>query len=209
MFKKAKVDGKIVDVVTLDEFCKSPTTNFPANYTAIEAKGMIYPIRGKNDTRPGMYTNGTICKFIKPPLDDQEEYLAKNAIDFNNLTSIKEVINAQNEVKNLERVVLTTVDNIFVPNIGENDAPEMVVLKEAIIAKNLDITKYEPRFGPSYPNDVRLLTKASISMVKLKSTCAALGIKATLILEDESPDVPNPIGRQLFAELTLGGDDEE
>ena len=43
-----------------------------------------------------------------------------------------------------------------------------------------------------------------------KRLCEALDIKATLILEDKSPDVPNPIGRTIKVDLTGGipGDGE-
>jgi len=51
-----------------------------------------------------------------------------------------------------------------------------------------------------------------ISHLKLRSICNALDIKATITIEDAGPDVPNPIGRTIVAELTGGGatvDEEE
>ena len=101
-----------------------------------------------------------------------------------------------------ERSILTTIDNVFAPDITENDTPEMKAIKQAILDKHIDLDKYEPRFGPNYNNDKRLLKKNSITFGKLRSICNALDIKASITIEDAGPDVPNPIGRVITAELT-------
>ena len=103
---------------------------------------------------------------------------------------------------NEERTILTTIDNVFAPEIYNNDTPEMKAMKQAILDKHIDLDKYEPRFGPNYNNDKRLLKKSSITFGKLRSICDALDMKVTMTIEDSSPDVPNPIGRSITVDLT-------
>ena len=90
----------------------------------------------------------------------------------------------------------------------------MKALKQAITDKHIDLDKYESRFGPNFNNDKRLLRKNSITFGKLRSICDALDIRVTISIEDSAPDVPNPIGRTIIADITgdnmsLESDDEE
>ena len=210
MIKKAKINDKIVDIVSFEDIVANPGA-YQNNLTAIEYNNMIYPLRGKNDIRPGLYynENSPISRLIDPDKENEEEYSSKHIIDFSNADSIKDVINRQSKLRNMERSILTTPDNIFSPVSHPNDAPEMVALKEAVRTKHIDLDKYAPRFGNNYPNERRLLGNNNITMVKLKTICNALDIKATLILEDASPDVPNPINKTITVELTSGGDKDD
>ena len=107
-----------------------------------------------------------------------------------------------------EKEILTNPDNIFIPTISEKDSPAMRGLKQAIIEKRIDIDKYQDRFGKeNFPNDKRKFKDTDITMFMMNRMNKALDIKATLILEDKSPDVPNPIGRKISIDLT--GYDEE
>ena len=56
--KKARIDGKIVDVVDKSEL--STGTNLPYGYTGVEIDDLVLPLRAKNDTRPGVYRNSNI-----------------------------------------------------------------------------------------------------------------------------------------------------
>ena len=78
----------------------------------------------------------------------------------------------------------------------------MIAFKQAIIDKHIDLDKYEQRFGVNYNNDKRLLKKDSITFGKLRDMCNALDIKATIEFRDANPNVPNPIGRVITAEIT-------
>ena len=210
--EKAKIADVIYDVITIDEYYRDPSAY--GAYTAIRGTdGYVYPIRSKTDTRPGFYPTGGLDFFKPPIMSEGPVYSQQNIINFHDATSLREVIQAQQKLMSAERSILTTIDNVFVPEIGEDDMPEMKALKQAIIDKHIDLDKYEPRFGPNYNNDKRLLRKGNITFGKLRSICNALDIKATLTIEDESPDVPNPIGRVITTELTGGnmsieGDDE-
>ena len=139
--------------------------------------------------------------------EQKKELSVDNIIDFNK-DNIKDLIESSNLLKDKEREILTSPDNVTMVSIGELDDPEMKALKMAILEKHIDIDKYESRFGSNFNNDKRLLSKSRITITKLKTMCDNLDIKATLILEDASPDVPNPIGKEIRVELVRGEDEE-
>jgi len=206
--KKAKIDGKIVDVVERHEL--STGSNLPYGYTGIELDDYVLPLRAKNDTRPGVYRGGNVVLVVKKPnATEQAEYSKENIIDFGSASDMKDLISKQNALREMERSIVTTVDNIFCPQIRETDAPEMVALKKAVAAKGIDIDKYESRFGANFNNDKRLFDKSSITLSKLKSMCNALDINATLILSDSSEEVPNPMREKIVIPLTdIGGEED-
>lgn len=206
--KKAKIDSKIVDVVEKHEL--STGGNLPYGYTGIEMGDYVLPLRAKNDTRPGVYRGGNVLLIVKnPSQDEQSNYSKDNIIDFGSACDMKELISRQNALREMERSIVTTVDNIFCPQIRETDTPEMVALKRAVAAKGIDIDKYESRFGPNFNNDKRLFDKPSVTLTKLKSLCNALDISATLTLRDASEDVPNPMREEIVIPLTdIGGEED-
>ena len=209
--EKAKIDDVIYDVISIDEFYQNPSA--VNAYTAIKGDdGYIYPVRTKTDNRPGFYPTGGLDFFKPPSYGEASTYSQQNMINFREATNIREIIKTQQKLASAERTILMTIDNVFAPEITENDTPEMRALKEAVIEKHIDLDKYEPRFGPNYNNDKRLLKKQNITFGKLRSICNALDIKASITIEDASGDVPNPIGRTITVELTgdtIGSDEEE
>ena len=200
--EKAKIDGAIYDVVSVEEYYKNP--DMYGSYTALtwNNDGYVYPIRSKNDNKPGCYMTGGMDFFIKPTEENAYLYSQDNIINFKNASNLKEIIQNQQRLMNDERSVLMTIDNLFDPGLSDNDTPEMKAFKQAIICKGIDIDKYEQRIGPNFNNDKRLMRKDSITFKKLRTLCDALDMKATITIEDASPDVPNPIGKVIEAEIT-------
>lgn len=199
--EKAKIADVIYDVITLDQYYQNPALY--GQYTAIRGDdGYIYPIRTKTDNRPGFYPTGGFDMFKPPSFGEGLIYSQQNVINFNDATTFREVIQAKQRLVSAERSILTTIDSVFTPEITDKDTPEMIALKTAIIEKHIDLDKYEQRFGPNYNNDKRLLRKNSITFGKMRSICDALDIKVSITLEDAAPDVPNPIGRSISAEVT-------
>ena len=205
MLSKAKIGDVIYDVVTYDEYIRNQEYYDPA-YTAIKhTDGYLYPIRKNGDYRPGLYDYGCMAFFIQPTGSDTGVYSQQCMIDFDKAETFREIIQCQQRLASEERSILTTINNQYVPEIGENDTPEMQALKQSITDKHIDLDKYEHRFGPNYNNDKRLLKKDSITFGKLRTVCNALDIKASLTLEDANPEVPNPIGRSITVDLTGPG----
>lgn len=211
MNKKKRIGDKIYDVATLNEYTDYKDAFIP-QYTAIHdaETGFVLPIKNRYDDGPGIVVGHGVSYIDEPDEDEMDAYLDTDIIDFDNCHGIHDMMEKQRIVRTLERDILTSPDNIFTPKIFDDDSPEMKALKTAVLEKKIDLDKYEPRFGSNYNNDKRLFNKSTISLPMTKRLCEALDIKATLILEDKSPDVPNPIGRTIKVDLTGGvpGDGE-
>lgn len=202
---KTKIENKIYDVISEDEYKKNKNLYDPS-YTAIQRDDMIFPLRKNKDTSPGYYSYGVIG-FYKEPTENIQEYNIKNLINFSDSKSIKDILEKTANLREMEKAVLTDADNIFIPKIKELDEPEMVAFKEAVISKHIDINKYKHRFGDKYNNDLRKFEENRISLPKLKSFANALDMKLSLIIEDKSPDVPNPMNKKITVVLNDGDDD--
>lgn len=206
--KKAKIENKILDVVSYEKYTSNLEVYANTN-TAIEVElngeEYILPYRNPTDDRPGVYPVGNTINFIKKPKEGQVEYTTENIIDFSNVNNMSDMISKQSQLRNIETEILTSPDDIFIPRIGENDSPEMVCLKTAVIKKHIDIDKYAPRFGPNHANDKRIFKDSSTTLFKMLRICNNLDIEVELTLRDKSPDVPNPIGEEVSVILTGNG----
>jgi hypothetical protein len=81
----------------------------------------------------------------------------------------------------------------------------------ALNEKNMDLDKYAGRFSQNFPNDKRQLKNTSVTLHILKRFCANMDMEALLTIRDKSPDVPNPIGKEITVSLTdeFVDDDDE
>lgn len=210
------INGKLYEVTNIDDYQKNPDA-YLSGYTAADiGQQRIYPIVPTTNPNPGLLfrKSSPICYIREPEGEDAKQYDRSNMIDFSDAKTYKEFIEKQNLVRDIEKDILSTPDNVYVPPVDQNDTPAMKALKEAVIDKHIDLDKYEPRFGSNYNNDKRIFNKPNISLAMLVRMCNALDIKATLTLEDQQmPDgaeTPNPIGRTISVELTStdGGDGE-
>ncbi len=206
--KKMKIHDKMYDVTTLREYMENRDAYIPG-YTAIQEDhtGIVLPVKSKTDTGVGIYVGDSVAYSTLP--EDSDEYDSNNIIDMDNIDSMKELMERQQAVRDLEMEILTSPDNIFSPTIFDDDSPEMKALKKAVLDKHIDLDKYEPRFGSNYANDKRLFNKHTISLAMTKRICNALDIEATLILDNKSGNVPNPMHEPIVVKLTGGDDDEE
>lgn len=214
--KKASLEGRLVDVISFDKLKDNKelytTTTTPAGVEVKTSTGeeFVLPFRDKgnmNNDKAGVYTLGNVGYMIKYPDKRSKSIYQPEVIDFDQTNSIQEFIGKQNRVKDVEREILCTPDNIYKPPIGENDAPEMKALKEAIRAKNIDIDKYADRFGENFPNDKRKLKDDKITLFLLKRMAECLDMNVDLIISDKGPDVPNPIGIPIKVSLTGTGEE--
>lgn len=207
MDKRGIIDGKMVTVDTFDNIIKG-RQELRNNYIAIEDKErkIALPLRAKSDNRPGAYMGKLFTKFIYPDEDEFDAYSMENVVDLDQTKSMSELISKNNRIKELESINVKVSEGGKVTFIqpDENDTPEMSILKQAINLKRIDLDKYENRFDGNYNNDKRLFFKNSMSIQKIKSSANALDMKVTMIIEDKNPNVPNPIGKRLIAEITGG-----
>lgn len=207
-YKKATINGRVTTVLKPQEVLSN--TAFQNKFTSVEVDGYALPVKTSYDpTTPGFYImdKGRLGKIIKPSKEDSKEYSIEKAVDFSNITSMKELIAKQEEVKKMEADTLINSDNLFKPIPKENDSPEMKAIKEAICLKNIDLDAYADRFGDNYNNDKRLLKGSSLTSSKMKSICSNLDMKVTLTITDSNPNVPNPIGKSISVDI-CGSNDE-
>lgn len=214
--KKASIEGRMSDVVSLDEL-ENNRSSYESGPVAVEvSRGndkFVLPYRQDNTKadRPGVYKVSDEAKFdliVYPNKSDEEDYQPE-VIDFNNTSSMQEYISKREQVRDIEREILTSPDNIFKPHITEDDSPEMRGLKSAIIAKHIDIDKYADRFGVNFPNDKRKMRDDKITLFLLKRMCECLDIDAKLTFSDANPNVPNPMGDPIEVELTSSTIEDE
>ena len=208
--KKMTILDKMYDVATIDDYNRLGQSVFNPNFTAIQMHGYVLPVRTSyDDERPGIYINDSPVAIInKPSIEDSAEYSESKIIDYSNSSDVRDVIQKNEIVRNMENEILVDKDNISRFKIGDNDSPALVALKTSINLKEVDMDKYKNRFD-QYNNDIRVLTKpenTSITMGKLTDFCNNMDIEAELILRDK-PGAPNPIGREVSVKLTddLGG----
>ena len=183
-----------------------------ANSTALEIhkydtnEDYVLPLRGRLDDRPGVYDEGAV-RFIRfPSEENKDEYLRDklDIVDYSNTNDIKEFLKKNNQVRDMETITLTDIDNVFKPPMLTDDTPEMRAFKMAVDAKHCDINKYAPRFGDNFLNDKRILKTSNITMNKLISISKNLDIEVELKLRDARPDVANPMGKEISVILTRG-----
>lgn len=205
--KKIGIGNKLYDVTTMSEYNEMKDA-FNPKFTAIETRnGVTLPIKGRNDSGPGVYFqgNGMVAIVEKPDSEHMEMYSSDKIIDYSRPKNIDEVINKDKLVRDIENDILTTKENIFQLNIGNDDTPEMVAFKQAVNSKQVDIKQYESRFD-QFQNDLRLWKGKSITLGKLVSSCNNFDIDAVLTLKDKKGDIANPMNTEITISLTDGGE---
>ena len=214
--KTTILDGKLMDIISSEEYNAKKKiiedNQTIANSTALEIhkydtnENYVLPLRGRLDDRPGVYDEGAV-RFIRfPSEENKDEYLRDklDIVDYTNTNDIKEFLKKNNQVRDMETITLTDIDNVFKPPMLTDDTPEMRAFKMAVDAKHCDINKYAPRFGDNFLNDKRILKTSNITMNKLISISKNLDIEVELKLRDSRPDVANPMGKEISVILTRG-----
>ncbi len=208
------IDGRVMEVVDIEKYAKNPE-GYLNGYVAVDiGQDTVFPVLPANSKSPGITIkrNCPILYANVPTGETAEQYKKKNMIDYSKSSTFKEFAEKQDMVREIEKDILTSPDNIYVPPRDENDSDAMKALKDAVEMKHIDLDKYEPRFGSNYNNDKRIFNKSTISLAMLMRMCNALDIKASLTLEDQTPmegqEIPNPMGNSITVELTSGNNED-
>jgi hypothetical protein len=211
MDNRAFINGDVYDVTTPENYRNRPEL-YDGQKVAVSINGYVIPIRNikYDNTVVGMYPGNVFDRYVMPESDFEKDIYnsSDHMADYNNITKIQELVEEQNKISTDQMMFLTNPDNIFKPPIDNvKDEPLMIGLKQAVIAKNIDINKYQSRFE-QFSNDRRMFKKNKISLDKAVTFAKNLDMKATVILEDAHPNVPNPMGRKIIIDLIQPGGDE-
>lgn len=200
--KKGRAGNKIYDILTIEEFDKDPESVLNNKEVAVHYGDYIYPVLNKFENGPGIYSNDKITAFGSPMTEEEKiNYSANNIIDFSKAKDMKEIIQSSNNLKEIEKsLLISDSDNIYIPTITNEDTEEMRILKEAIGEKQIELNKYKDRI-PGYNNNIRILTQNNISFDKFKMFMDSFDLKATLVIEDKSTNVANPMNKKLEIQL--------
>lgn len=207
--KRARINDTLYNVVSPETYVNTPEL-YPNYRTAIEAGDYVLPLINKTDEKTGTVYNGMVFEIREQNRGDLDGYNKSNLTiyDLGNSTDTTDLITKQKRIAEINKEIMETVDNIYIPCRNEDDVPEMVIFKDALEAKHMDIDKYIPAIenatGSKFGNDKRLLNKSEITIKKLKGFADGLDMKLTLIIEDKDPNVPNPIGTKLSAVINNG-----
>lgn len=212
---KAVANDQVYDVVTMKEFYKNHQLYEGRSDVATFVKNkdtgnkLLLPIKKyvENPTLPGVYDAGCVTFTKMPDQAFEEKYIPKEVVTMNSVSDIKTLIEAGDKMKKLDEAIITSPDNITYIPIKEEDQPEMVALKSALNAKHIDLDTYAYRFKDNYPNDKRQLKSSSATLNIIKRYCQNCDMEAVLTLKDRTPDVPNPMNREISVSLTEPLDD--
>lgn len=206
---KASINGQVYDVIDYEEYAKNIDSYKDRTDIAvrqnIDGKDIILPYKGKmkiDPIIPGIYNAGIVDFIKKPDKDSLDNYVPDKIITFSNKSNIADIIKNGKLVRRLDEPFITSPDSITIASITEKDQPEMRCLKAAINEKHIDLDKYTGRFGDNYPNDKRQLKSSTVTLNIIKRFCENCDMEAVLTIRDKSPDVPNPIGKEISISLT-------
>lgn len=208
--KKAVSNGQVYEVISYDEYCENINRYLGRSDVGIcldykDDKQVVLPLRSEyveNPVSPGVYNAGVIDFINMPDESIIQKYIPDKIISISNLDDVQDIIKAGEDIKKLDEPFITTPDEITKIPVNIDDQPEMRALKTALNEKNMDLDKYSGRFGSNYPNDKRQLKNNSVTLNILKRFCTNMDMEAVLTIKDKSPDVPNPIGREISVSLT-------
>lgn len=204
--KKINMGSKMMEVIDEQEYERlSRLENTNINDTCIEMNGLVLPIQKRYDgSTPGVFDAGVCFKVTKP--ENEDGYTSKNVINFDNAKDFAGVIETHDKYRRCEEAILTTKDNISKVIIKETNQPELVMVKEMINAKGIDMESYGTRLGPDKDNVFRLVkdkNNDNITLNRSKTLCEIFDCRLIMRIEDK-PGAVNPMGIVLEKELTMG-----
>ena len=211
--KRTISNGKIYEMVDLDTYSTNPDKYIGRQDVGIEVydenhkETLVLPLRDSysgNPITPGVYNAGEIDFTLMPDDITYKKYIPGKTIELSNKMDAKKMIESGESLSRLDEPFITTPDEITRIPVTSLDEPEMRALKTAINEKHVDLDKYAGRFSNNYPNDKRQLKNNQVTLNIIKRFCNNMDMEALLIIRDKSPDVPNPLGKDIIVSLTEG-----
>ena len=170
-------------------------------------KKIILPFFGntlEKRNKPGIYINGigeNSELIIRRPLKskDIKEYLEDNIYSLTPST-IENIIKTEGikSAKDME-IMLADSDDIFAPNINDDDNGLQELIKRVLKIKNINLKNYSSRFdSPSDLNNTKraLLCHGKMSFEKFIKWCTVLDLSFDIIIKDTKLSI-QPMGKNI------------
>jgi hypothetical protein len=181
---------------------------------------IVYIYRGKlkdaaDPSIPGVYKiSAGNHKFVKPSKSERDIYSVDNvrslAIDdiMKELTKNKERFQQPEDVE-----IINDNSELFIPTISVDDDFLKVLIKKAIIAKQMNINSYKNKFRDEYSlNNMKsgLKKKTKMTVSKFRDWCEILGLSFEMVVYDSGKDPFNPLNEniKISSDDLLPEDDE-
>lgn len=171
---------------------------------AYQKKNYVYPYMGEfNDESyrvAGFYTKEDGShKLIKPLSEKKAKKYSKDRIYKPDKKAIYEIL--QNEGVNDTDwdIILSESEDVFAPNISEEDNSLQRLIKRALQLKQIDIKNYQGRFrdpGDASNYKRSLIHHPKMSMEKFLKWCEVLDLEYDIILKDKK-NAPNAMGEHI------------
>ena len=165
--------------------------------------GYFFPYRGeykgKKSTLPGIYNNGDKPIVIKPNKNEEDAY----KVETHKAKIDPDAIYAGILAKEDEFQIYSDGKNTYIPDISINDDPFKRALKEAIIAKGIDIDSIKDRFSDrNAVFNFKSVMKGDnkVSTLIFERGCEAFGLGYCVVLYDK--DNNNIIGHPIDTKET-------
>ena len=177
-------------------------TNYDFSYAYIIGD-TFYPYRGeynkKKSTLPGIYNTGDKPIIIKPNKNEEEAYKVETHYAKIDTDAIYDGITAKED----DFQIYADGKNTYIPDITINDDPFKRALKEAIIAKGIDIDSIKDRFSDrNAVFNFKSVMKGEnkVSTLIFERGCEAFGLGYCIVLYDK--DNNNIIGHPIDTKET-------
>jgi hypothetical protein len=177
-------------------------TNYDFSYAYI-INDIFYPYRGeykaKKSVLPGIYSKGEKDILIEPNKDEIPAYTVSTHMAKIDSDAIYDGILARED----EFQIYSDGKNAYIPDISINDDPFKRALKEAIIAKGIDIDSIKDRFSDrNAVFNFKCVMKGDnkVSTLIFERGCEAFGLGYCIVLYDK--DNNNIIGHPINTEIT-------
>ena len=132
-------------------------------------------------------------------------YSTATMLDAGNADSMQKLVELNNEYRAAEYNIMTSGNNVTTFRIDPANSEALKAFKQALNSKRINFDKYKVRIGQTYANDKRCLEHSdTITLQKIISLCEATDIAVTIIFDNVSPDVPNPMPNPIVQVLTGG-----
>lgn len=192
------------EVYKIEEY--SPDIKLKQGFAYVK-DAAVYPYRGEYvsdfSRDPGLYHVGKkrdkIHHFVKPFVIRQGSGYSLRDIREVSTNSILDIIENEGLIDIKSDVVLSEKGKLFVPRINPDDNFLSRLIKEAIVAKKVDLNDYKNRFKSEYEvNNYRraLLQNGNMSVDKFLKWCEVLDLSFNIVCYDSDISI-QPMNKQI------------